>query len=90
MIQVKFIDDKYVSADNRRLWILKELERLGYLEQIEVIIITKKIDPKKSARTDHVKIRGGGPGGRSTDVKQYDCQVMIMEEQTYERVNQKR
>ncbi|CAC5361663.1 unnamed protein product [Mytilus coruscus] len=78
MIKIKFIDDKYVSADNRQLWILKELERFGHLEQTEVIM--KQIDPKKSARTDHVKIRGGGPGGRSTDFKQYDCQVMIMEE----------
>lgn len=79
-IKVKLIDGEYVSADNRRLWVLKELERLGLLEHIEVIITTKKMDTKKSERTHHIKIRGGGPGGRSTDIKKYDCQVMISEE----------
>ncbi|XP_063447547.1 uncharacterized protein LOC134727089 [Mytilus trossulus] len=79
-IKVKLIDGKYVSADNRRLWVLKELERLGHHEHIEVIITTKKMDTKKSERTDQIKIRGGGPGGRSTDIKKYDCKVMISEE----------
>ncbi|XP_052069380.1 uncharacterized protein LOC127708521 [Mytilus californianus] len=67
MIEVKLIDGKYVSADNRRLWILKQLERLRHLSRVEVINI-RRIDRRKSARTDHVKIRGGNPGGRSTDL----------------------
>lgn len=68
MIQVKLIDGKYVSADNRRLWILKELERLHHLVRVEVRT-TRRIDWRKSARTDNVKIRGGGPGGKSADVE---------------------
>ncbi|VDH90597.1 Hypothetical predicted protein [Mytilus galloprovincialis] len=67
MIEVKLIDGKYVSADNRRLWILKELERLHRLVRVEVKT-AKKIDRRKSARTDNIRIRGGGPGGKSADI----------------------
>lgn len=65
MIEVHLIDFKYVSADNRRLWILKELEKLGHLKKVEVNITTKEMDRRKSARTEHIKIRGDGPGGWS-------------------------
>lgn len=67
MIEVKLIDGEYVSADNRRLWILKELEKLGHLKQVKVIITTKKMDRRKSARTDQIKIRGDGPGDWSAE-----------------------
>jgi hypothetical protein len=35
-IEVKCIDGRYVSCDNRRLWILKQLERLGRVNQVSV------------------------------------------------------
>jgi hypothetical protein len=35
-IEVKCIDGSYVSSDNRRLWILKQLERLGRVNEVNV------------------------------------------------------
>jgi len=61
-IEVKYIDGRYVSSDNRRLWILKQLERLGSVNQVSVKT-TKRISRQKSARTSNVQIRGIGPGG---------------------------
>lgn len=52
----------YVSADNRRLWILKELESLGCIEEV-IVKHVKDIYRGKSARTSRIKIRGNGPGG---------------------------
>ena len=62
-IEVKCIDGRYVSSDNRRLWILKQLERLGSVNQVSVKT-TKRISRQKSARTSNVQIRGIGPGGK--------------------------
>ena len=56
------IDGSYVSSDNRRLWILKQLERLGRVNEVSVKT-TRRIDRRKSARTNNVTIRGNGPGG---------------------------
>jgi len=61
-IEVKCIDGRYVSCDNRRLWILKQLERLGRVNEVNVKT-TKWISGKKSYRTNNVIIRGIGPGG---------------------------
>ena len=61
-IEVKCIDGSYVSSDNRRLWILKQLERLGRVNEVSVKT-TRRIDRRKSARTNNVTIRGMGPGG---------------------------
>ena len=61
-IKVTCIDGSYVSCDNRRLWILKQLERLGRLNEVSVKI-AKRIFRGKSARTSIVRIRGIGPGG---------------------------
>ena len=62
-IEVKCIDGRYVSSDNRRLWILKQLERLGRVNQVSVKI-ARWMSRQKSARTNNVKIRGiHGPGG---------------------------
>ena len=61
-IEVKCIDGSYVSCDNRRLWILKQLERLGRVNEVSVQIV-KRICRRKSARTSNVRIRGMGPGG---------------------------
>ncbi|VDH90598.1 Hypothetical predicted protein [Mytilus galloprovincialis] len=62
-ISVQCIKGKVVSADNRRLWILKQLEKLGHLTTVEVKR-TKWMAKDKSARTQNVKIRGGSPGGK--------------------------
>ena len=61
-IEVKCIDGRYVSSDNRRLWILKQLERLRRVNQVSVKT-TRRMPKLKSARTNNVKIRGMGPGG---------------------------
>jgi len=61
-IKVKCIDGSYASCDNRRLWILKQLERLGRVNEVNVKI-TRSMPKQKSARTNNVKIRGIGPGG---------------------------
>jgi hypothetical protein len=61
-IEVKCIDGSYVSSDNRRLWILKQLERLGRVNEVNVKT-TRWMSKQKSARTNNVKIRGIGPGG---------------------------
>lgn len=61
-IKVKNINGRYVSSDNRRLWIFKELERLGSVNQVSVKT-TRRISRHKSARTNNVEIRGKSPGG---------------------------
>ena len=62
-IEVMCIDGSYVSCDNRRLWILKQLERLGRVHEVSVKT-TRRMPGQKSARTNNVKIRGmHGPGG---------------------------
>ena len=71
-ISVKLnVDGNWVSADNRRLWVFKQLEEFGKCETIQVIE-TKRIPPfKNSSKNDglSVKIRGGGnPGGEAYQV----------------------
>ena len=62
-IEVMCIDGSYVSCDNRRLWILKQLERLGRVNEVSVKI-ARWMSRQKSVRTNNVKIRGvDGPGG---------------------------
>lgn len=61
-IEVMCIDGRYVSSDNRRLWLLKQLERLRRVNEVNVKT-TRRICRRKSARTIDVKIRGRGPGG---------------------------
>lgn len=61
-IEVALINGDYVSADNRRLWILKELEDLGHLEEV-VVKSVKSIYRGKPARSNYIKLRGNGPGG---------------------------
>ncbi|WAR29730.1 hypothetical protein MAR_003298 [Mya arenaria] len=36
-ITVKSVGVKWITADNRRLWVLKHLERLGKLETIKCV-----------------------------------------------------
>ena len=66
-ISVQKIGDKWVSADNRRLWVFKQLEKFRKCETIPVTV-TRYIPPAKKSSTNDglsVKIRGGGnPGGK--------------------------
>lgn len=70
MIEVKLIDVKYVSADNKRLWILLEFERLHHLVRVEVKTTRRinHVNRRKSARTDNLKIRGDGLDGKSAGI----------------------
>ena len=52
-------DEKWVTADNRRLWVFRELERLGKCEEIPVYQIYH-IDPRKLNSTNggvNVRVR---------------------------------
>lgn len=71
VISVKKEDDKWISADNRRLWIFKYLEQFGKCETIPVKEVRRIAPFKNSSKTDglSVKIRGGGdPGGAAIPV----------------------
>lgn len=65
MISVVRLNYRWVTRDNRRLWIFKQLERLGLCDKIRVRqysdIPSKKLNSSTDGQT--VKVRGGGPGG---------------------------
>lgn len=65
MIEVKLVDGLWYSADNRRLWVFKQLEFLGHCPFITVKVIRKikweKCTSENGGRD--VSIRGGQPGG---------------------------
>ena len=66
-ISVQKIGDTWVSADNRRLWVFKQLEKFRKCETIPVTVARYIPPAKKSSTNDglSVKIRGGGnPGGK--------------------------
>ena len=71
VISVKKVEDKWVSADNRRLWVFKHLEKLGKCETIPVKEV-RYIPPfKNSSKSDGLSVkirRGGKPGGASIPV----------------------
>ena len=60
-IRVMKIDGEWVTADNRRLWVFRELERLGKCDKIQVRK-TDYIDPSKLNSTN---------GGTSVRVRRY-------------------
>ena len=65
MIEVKLVDGLWYSADNRRLWVFKQLEYLGHCPFITVKVI-RKINWEKCTSENggrDVSIRGGEPGG---------------------------
>ena len=67
VISVQKIGDKWVSADNRRLWVFKHLEQIGKCEKIPVAEGRDIPLAKQTSENDglSVKIRGDrGPGGR--------------------------
>lgn len=65
-ISVMKRDGKWVTSDNRRLWLFRNMERLGKCETIPVNR-TYHIDPRKLKSTNggvRVKVRDDYPGGR--------------------------
>ena len=64
-IEVKLVDGLWYSADNRRLWVFKQLEFLGHCPLITVKVV-KRIHGGKCTSGNggtSVSIRGGQPGG---------------------------
>ena len=67
VISAQKIGDKWVSADNRRLWVFKHLEKFGKCKTIPVKVVGYIPLAKHTTTNDgmSVKIRGGGnPGGK--------------------------
>ncbi|KAH3896137.1 hypothetical protein DPMN_020310 [Dreissena polymorpha] len=57
-------DGKWVTLDNRRLWVFKELERLGKCDRVYVEVGYSFPSAKLTARKSGVKIDvRGSPGG---------------------------
>ena len=52
LIRVQSDGSKYISMNNRRLWVFKQLEAMGLLEEINVYIEYIKKD-SKNAKNDH-------------------------------------
>ena len=66
-IEVVEKDGKFYAADNRRLWVFRELEKLGKCKEIPVRVVENfKYGHKFTTRNGgtSVKVRGD-PGGRS-------------------------
>ncbi|WAR29684.1 hypothetical protein MAR_003252, partial [Mya arenaria] len=64
-ISVVSVSGKWISADNRRLWVVKQLERLGKVETINVHIAGYIPSRKMTSNNGGVYIRvRGPPGGR--------------------------
>ena len=64
-IEVKLVDGVWYSADNRRLWVFKQLEFLGHCPLVTVKTV-KRIDWAKCTSANggiDVSLRGGQPGG---------------------------
>lgn len=65
-ITVKRIQGKWITGDNRRLWVFRQLEKLHKCRRIPVEVIkhipAEKMTSKNGGR--HVRIRAGSPGGR--------------------------
>ncbi|KAH3896116.1 hypothetical protein DPMN_020307 [Dreissena polymorpha] len=63
-IEVAKHDDKWVTNDNRRLWVFKQLERLGKCETVEVLIVSSVWQFKLTMKNggESIQVRGS-PGG---------------------------
>ncbi|KAH3858217.1 hypothetical protein DPMN_100837 [Dreissena polymorpha] len=63
-IEVAKHDEKWVTNDNRRLWVFKQLERLGKCETVEVWIVSSVCQIKLTTNNggESIKVRGF-PGG---------------------------
>lgn len=63
-ISVIRLDEKWVTADNRRLWVFRELERLGKCTNIQVEQTSCLPKRKMTSRNGGVAVRvRGQPGG---------------------------
>jgi len=64
-IEVVWTGEKWFSNDNRRLWILKQLEHLNKIELVTVKRVRKIVQTKFTTKNDGftVTIRTGHPGG---------------------------
>ena len=69
-ISAAMINGKFVTCDNRRLWVFRMAEDLGFLDDIEF----KQVTPRQLYRNNKltsknggnsIRIRGGGPGGKT-------------------------
>lgn len=56
-------DDKWISADNRRLWIFKSLELVGKCKEVPVQVIKSIPLRKRTSRNDGESIDVHGPPG---------------------------
>ncbi|XP_065927828.1 uncharacterized protein [Magallana gigas] len=89
-IQVLFRNGRYLTADNRRLWIFKKLEELGECTEIP-IRMTRYINPQKNVTGSTIRVRGN-PGGhlwrtwndrpsssteRNSDLSESDNQLLM-------------
>lgn len=60
-IEVVRRNDKFITGDNRRLWVFKKLQELGKCKEIP-IFLTSSIDSRKSVIGLTIEVRGD-PGG---------------------------
>ncbi|XP_060599674.1 uncharacterized protein LOC132753251 [Ruditapes philippinarum] len=65
-IEILNLKGKWVSADNRRLWVFKQLEILGKIDFINVKVSRKIYSRKLTSENggNNVEIRGENPGGK--------------------------
>ncbi|WAR29675.1 hypothetical protein MAR_003243, partial [Mya arenaria] len=64
LIFVKSVRQKWITADNRRLWMFKHLERLGKIETINVRLTRYIPKQKMNSKNGGVSIKvRGSPGG---------------------------
>lgn len=63
-ISAAILNEKWTTADNRRLWVFRHLERLGKCEQIEVFVVDNIPERKKTSNNGggSIVVRGT-PGG---------------------------
>lgn len=71
--------ERWHTADNRRLWVFKQLERLGFLETIRVIQVTfnSRSHSRKFSTVnggESIRVRGGGPSGRAYTLPDNYCE----------------
>jgi hypothetical protein len=69
-ISVVQMNDKWFTSDNRRLWVFRKAEEIGFLKKIEVEEIGYIRDNKLTTENGgtSIRVRGGGPGG-NTDLQ---------------------
>ena len=63
-ISVTFWNNRWVTHDNRRLWVFKKAEMYGKLRAVRVNVV-KRLNPRKltGQGSQNIRIRSGEPGG---------------------------